>query len=58
MEYLLVDILELGEWHFTFYIYVYPRYKGKNIPTRGHERPKGMWMQGSTYSQPRRQEVG
>ena len=58
MEYPLVDILELGEWHFTFYIYVYSRYKGQGIPTRGHEGPKGMWMQESTYSEPRRQEVG
>ena len=52
MEYLLVDILELGE----FYIYVYTRYEGKGIPTRGHEGPTEMWMQGSTYSQPQRQE--
>ena len=59
MEYLFVDISELGEWHFTFYIYVYSRYKGKGIPTTGHEGPRGMRMQRSTSSQPRRQkEVG
>ena len=51
---LLVEVLELGEWHFTFYIYVYSRYKG--IPTTGHEGPRGIQMQWSTYSQPRRQE--
>ena len=28
----------------------------QGIPTRVHEGPRGMWMQGSTYSQPRRQE--
>ena len=27
--------------------------KGKGIPIIGHEGPRGMWMQGSTYSQPR-----
>ena len=27
--------------------------KGKGIPITGHEVPRGMWMQGSTYSQPR-----
>ena len=27
--------------------------KGKGIPIIGHEGPWGMWMQGSTYSQPR-----
>ena len=27
--------------------------KGKGIPITGHEGPRGMWMQGSTYSQPR-----
>ena len=33
--------------------------KGKGIPITGHEGPRGMWMQGSTYSQPRQQdEVG
>ena len=26
--------------------------KGKSIPIIGHEGPRGMWMQGSTYSQP------
>ena len=24
--------------------------KGKGIPITGHEDPRGMWMQGSTYS--------
>ena len=34
-------------------------YKGKGIPITSHEGPRGMWMQGSTYSQPRHQdEVG
>ena len=33
--------------------------KGKGIPITGHEGPRGMWMQGSTYSQPRHlEEVG
>ena len=33
--------------------------KGKGIPITGHEGPRGMWMQGSTYSQPRHSdEVG
>ena len=33
--------------------------KGKGIPITGHEGPRGMWMQGSTYSQPWHQgEVG
>ena len=27
--------------------------KGKGIPITGHDGPRGMWMQGSTYSQPR-----
>ena len=27
--------------------------KGKGIPITGHEGPWGMWMQGSTYTQPR-----
>ena len=27
--------------------------KGKGIPITGHEGPRGMWMQRSTYSQPR-----
>ena len=27
--------------------------KGKGIPITGHEGPRGMCMQGSTYSQPR-----
>ena len=27
--------------------------KGKSIPITGHEGPWGMWMQGSTNSQPR-----
>ena len=57
MNFLLIDILELGEWHFAFYFYVYSRYKDKGIPNRGHEGSRGMWMQGSTYSQLRRQEV-
>ena len=30
-----------------------PNGKGKGIPVTGHEGPRGMWMQGSTYSQPR-----
>ena len=34
-------------------------HKGKGIPITGHEGPRGMWMQGSTYSQPRHlDEVG
>ena len=33
--------------------------KGTGIPITGHESPRGMWMQGSTYSQSRHQdEVG
>ena len=33
--------------------------KGKGIPNTGHEGPRGIWMQGSTYSQPRHYgEVG
>ena len=33
--------------------------KGKGIPITGNEDPWGMWMQGSTYSQPRHEdEVG
>ena len=27
--------------------------KGKGIPIIGHEGPQGMWIRGSTYSQPR-----
>ena len=33
--------------------------KGKGIPITGHEGPQGMWMQGSTYTQPwHTEEVG
>ena len=33
--------------------------KGRGIPITGHGGPRGMWMQGSTYSQPRHyEEVG
>ena len=33
--------------------------KGKGIPITGHEVPRGMWMQGSTYSQQRHwEEIG
>ena len=40
------------------YIYIYIN-KGKGIPITGHEGPRGMWMQGSTYSQPwHLEEVG
>ena len=31
--------------------------KGKDIPIKGHEGLRVMWMQGSTYTQPRHQEV-
>ena len=42
------------------YIKKYKTYfKGKGIPITGHEGPRGMWIQGSTYSQPRhKEEVG
>ena len=30
--------------------------KNEGIPITGHEGPRGMWMQGSTYSQPRHQK--
>ena len=30
--------------------------KDKGIPITGHEGPRGMWMQGSTYSQPRQKD--
>ena len=33
------------KWH------VVGQKKGKGIPITGHEGPRGMWMQGSTYSQ-------
>ena len=46
MEYLLVDILELGEWHFTFYINVYSRYKGKDIPLEAMKAQGGCGYKG------------
>ena len=40
----------------TFFIVLHSTVKGKGIPITGHEGPRGMWMQVSTYSQPWQQE--
>ena len=38
---------------------LYKGKKGKGIPNAGHESPRRMWKQGSTYTQPRhKEEVG
>ena len=41
----------LTKFHYFSY-----QVKGKGIPFTGHEGPREMWMQRSTYSQPRHQE--